>query len=406
MDIVKQHLFLILCGVAGVAGIVLGITGISSMSKVRAEMQEAQQLHTSLTGLRSKPVNQRFIEQEQLRIEECAKNYQEVAARARQLNPYQPLIKDVFPFGKHDVRIEFRRKYNEAMQELLKTLQAGQRPSAAEIQEADDAIYRESAQLDAESSNDPFWTPTGVITEAGARRNAAARAAINRAQRIRIYAEPLGKDESSALQLHPEMRSLDSLEAPSLYDCWFAQVQLWIQTDVVQAIARLNDQVAQEYLARGENPWVGVLPVKDLVSLRVTDEYVTESSQAAVLGSTTAVAEARAPEFPPTNSLDTFTGSFSDVDGEFQVVNFTLKVVVDQRSLMKLIDEISRDRFHVLLRASYTMEQANPQMTGRIYGPDPAVLAVLDFETHMLGEIYCKLMPDSVLEAYGFPVPE
>ncbi len=44
-------------------------------------------------------------------------------------------------------------------------------------------------------------------------------------------------------------------------------------------------------------------------------------------------------------------------------------------------------------------------MRGKIYGAEPVVKVVLDFETHMLADKYRRLMPDDILEAYGFTRP-
>jgi len=406
MDVIRQHLFLIVCSVVGAAGIALGVTGFGSMSKIAEEMEEAKRLHDALSSLRSNPVNERWIDQEKRRIAGYAANYDAVVDRAKKLNPYEPLVEGLFPKGRPDLRYEFRRQYRTAMEDLMTKLKAGQRPTAVEIMDVEDEIFREQAQLKHASSasgvaeGDADWyTPAGVLTQAGALRTPAARAAIAKARRIYCYANPLDM-EASSLHVHPAMADLDALDAPSPYDCWFAQVQLWIQTDVVDAIVRMNEEAADELIAQDNTPWLGVLPIKDIISLRVSEEYITDSASLGGGAGSGDPAGGRDIALPLLYSGDAMTGSYTDDSGEFQVMYFSLKVVMDQRDLPKLIQEICKDRFHSLLRVAYKALPENPQMTGRIYGSDPAINVVLDFETHMLGEIFIEIMPYSVYLKY------
>ena len=65
---------------------------------------------------------------------------------------------------------------------------------------------------------------------------------------------------------------------------------------------------------------------------------------------------------------------------------------MDQRDILLLVDEITKNRFHTLLRISYEAVPVNHTMRGKIYGGDPTIQVV------MLAETYRPLMPDAVLE--------
>ena len=64
------------------------------------------------------------------------------------------------------------------------------------------------------------------------------RAAIKKAHNIRIYASP-----ETSFHVSPIAQS-DG--APSPRDMWYAQVSLWVQEDLVKAIAQLNDDAAEQ----------------------------------------------------------------------------------------------------------------------------------------------------------------
>ncbi len=401
MDIVKQHLFAILCGVAGVAGIALGFTGLGRMSRVTDEMEEVKRLNDDLLSLRSNPVNQRWIDQEEKRIDEHKKNYKAVVARAQELYPYKPFLADVFPSGASSLRNDFRRQYRSWMDALMAKLKSGQPPTSREIMYVEEEVAQEQAQLDyiANADNEPDITQAGVLTASGAARSAAARAAITKAHKIYCYATALD-DQIPSLHFHPGMADPEALDYASPTDCWFAQVHLWIQTDVVDAIARVNNATADRLIALDVNPWVGVLPIKEIISLRVSEEYIVEGGKFHIKGSSSGKTGDRSVAYPPEHPDETMSGSYTDPDARFQVLYFTLKVVMDQRQLPRLIQEICNNRFHSPLRVSYEAVKPNPLMTGRIYGSDPVVYVVMDFETHMLGKIFSFLMPEDVYFKY------
>ena len=79
---------------------------------------------------------------------------------------------------------------------------------------------------------------------------------------------------------------------------------------------------------------------------------------------------------------------------------------MDQRDILKLVEQISNNRFYTLVRAAYKEVPPNSMLTGKIYGSEPAVNAVLEFEFVMLGGLFREWMPVVVCEKYGIKCPE
>ena len=423
MDFLRRHVFFLGCGLACIAGIALGVTGLKAMPDVRDEMQKAGNLYQRLTGLQ--PVNKERLDAERRRIDQMIADRDRVMESAKGLyrNVVEPvvedgetsyryrlLVPDVFPNGEADARFRFRDKYVEAMEELLESLKSGGLPGPTEIANWQDRIEDERAAAvelggvsDAPPSG-PARTPSGVLTKAGARIDARARASIAAAQRIYCYAvgfeDERPPDRFASLLFREEMDEVKSSEAPELEDVWRAQISYWVQKDVVDAIVAVNSEAAEEAREQGEHAWVGVMPVKDVISIRVSPDYVfdfIEPNEPAMPGG-------YEPALPPGTPDSAFTGTASG--GAFDTVHYTLKLVMDQRDIPLLVDRLCRNSFHTLLRVAYKAVSPNRDMVGKIYGSEPVVNVVLDFEVVMLGEVFRELMPDSVCEDYEITCPE
>jgi hypothetical protein len=414
MDFLKRQMFLIVCGVVAALGIALGVLGMKSKPKVAEELEASSALYGQLNSLSSQPVNADSLEAQRERIRQVEEDYARVLERAKELYDYAPLVPEVLPEGTFDSITAFRNQYRTRMRALFKSLNAGQPATSTDIDDMVRRISLERAErriaeeevdpdeLDA-TPEEPEMSPAGVLTEAGVRDSAAQRAHIFAAQQIRLYAVDWTDEETQefdpALDFHAAMQISEFVTIPEITDVWWAQVGLWIQEDVVDAIVQVNEEAADAARARGETPWVGVMAVKDLISIRVMRGYVTTDEQIMGMQPTEMGAA-----YPPAAAGFTFTGNMSDDFGE--VVQFTIKAVMDQRDVLRLVDLISENSFHTLLRVAYAEAPVNREMTGKIYGSEPTAVVVMDFETFMLGDVFRPLMPMVVADEFGITVPE
>jgi len=85
----------------------------------------------------------------------------------------------------------------------------------------------------------------------------------------------------------------------------------------------------------------------------------------------------------------------------FDVIQFTVKLVMDQRAIPEFVERLCNNSFHSPLRISYAEIPPNRDLKGKIYGSGPAVMVVMDFETVLLGEVFRRLMPVEIQDAYN-----
>jgi|GEM_PF-1983106 len=420
MEFLKRHLFLIVCSLAGLGGVVIAMTGLNAMPKVVEELEKGKRLYGELDGLERNPVNSERVAIERRRIDATRQDRQAVFEAARKLYTYEPLVPEAFPNGNDNARRLFRKQYGTAMDQLLERLVAGAPATRIDIEAMSDKILDEQyrardkgldsgATPEAAALNGPPRTAAGVLTKAGAKENAEARAYIAAARKIYCYATPHGAAAAPnaipSLDFHPGMADTGTVDAPLPEDVWMAQVGYWIQRDVIDAIVAVNNGAAEAAKDAGEERWVGIMPVKDVVSIRLSGDYVV-SAEDEYVGALPAGYDAA---LPPGTSRTVYTRNVSDIT--YEVMQFTVKLVMDQRDIPMFVEHLTTNSFHTLLRAAYSAVPANRDMLGKIYGSEPTVLVVMDFETVMLGEVFRGLMPDAICErladaGYGMSCPE
>lgn len=410
MDFLRRNLFVILCIAGAGGGLALIGTGVQGGPKVLAAMEDSKKLYESITRLQKNSVNKRILDQEQLRIDRTRQDLESVLEKsAKSYEVYQPLLAGVFPSGDDDSRRNFRRAYEDAMNKLMgqpeePPLRWGRPATATAFSTMKDKIADEQARLaSGEAEPDPAEagpkrTEAGVLTRSGARVDPQARAHMAVAQRIQCYAEHWTRANpprsTGSLDFDPAMIDVGTVDAPLMEDCWRAQIGFWIQRDVVNAIAEINGKASAE--AASEDRWVESMPVKEVISIRTSPEYILPDAGAFAGIEAGGYDEA----LPPGTAETTFTQSVSNE--WFDVVQFTVKLVMDQRDVLRFVDELCNDRFYTLLRLSYAAVPTNRNMIGKIYGSEPAVNIVMDFEAIMLGDVFRKdgnpMMPSVVCD--------
>ncbi len=387
-DIIKRYLFEIICGVLAAAGIGLAFAGLSSMSEVQSGMQQAAELHSRLTSMArsSTPPNPAAIAAQQKRIERIQQTYQTAMAFARKLDEFQPLVPGAFPSASAADKKEFQRAYQAEVGSWLGKLQAGAEPTALMVDE-------EKVLMEAEEAtriNLLNMSPQKAKSEL----SADVRAALRNAQHLYMYATADAFNQSAVSAVGGPMYSESP---PGNADMWYAQLEIWIQRDIVDAIARINEAAAQKL--EKKDRWVAHLPIKELDSIQLSSYYIGDSA-----GGGRGSESTRDRAYPPGTADNVFTKDKSN--DLYEVLQFSIRMVVDARDLPTIIAGLCQDRFHTPLRVDYVKKEPSESWTGKIYGDEPLIEVTIDFETVMFSELYLPLMPDEILTVVNKQRPQ
>jgi len=439
MDFIRRYLFELACGLVGVAGIVAGAIAYTGYSDVRAELSDAASLARELEQYRGPGslCNKQVIDAEQQRNEQVDRQLEQVTEAAKQMNQHEPLRDDVFPEPpalRQDSPFLFRTDYRQRFKQLLNMLQADDAPDQAEIQDMQDRINQEqripedqvlgglgsSVGTGARSLKPSDYRASGsvggpwaageaeVSIEELARTDAAIRAALVKAARIRIYASLESFDIVSDVYIQGPQ--------PTSIDMWSAQVKLWVQENVVRGLAEANERAAEQIEADGGRPSVTNLPAKHLLSVAVTD-YVEAAAAGATVGGKGGDMRGGAMSFRG-GGVDAGKGGGGSMRGSsrlgaaasftqrasndlYDVVQCQVQMVVDARELLRVINAICRQDFITPIGVSFEAMEPNLTFTDYIYGSAPVVQATVDFECCFFRELYEPLMPEDVKTLRG-----
>ena len=456
MDLLKRNFFLIICGLATAGGIALGVTGMKAMPKVKAELEKAKSVYQNLDSLASKPVNRQRIEDEMQRIEAVKEDHLKIVERARSLYGWTLLVatcdggdhdgescasdatlcagqcqdgagdgdactsdddcgdgtcqgggvcSEVLPYGTPSQRLEFKARYGDGLRAMFDSLTAGQPATDVDIRNMRDRIAAEKAAATEHESNPlipapviytrPAKNAADVLTQAGAQRDPVARAHLQAAQRIYCYATGFVPEQPvqgiyPSLEFDTVMANVDTLDPPFEDEVWNAQLSYWVQKDVVETIVALNEAAAAEATAKGGYGWVGNMPVKEVISVRVPRQFIPAQGDPVWSPAPGGYDAALPPGTPET--VFTRDGSGDSYD----VIQFTVKLVMDERDILKFVAKLCNNRFYVPLRIAYAAAPINKTMVGKIYGAEPAVIVSMDFEIPLLGEVFRRWMPQEI----------
>jgi hypothetical protein len=197
-------------------------------------------------------------------------------------------------------------------------------------------------------------------------------------------------------------------QLPNPVDIWYAQMTLWIQQDVANALAQANAN-AQNILDA---------PVKHLVKLTIPSSASGTTGAGGPGLYTFAAAQnaggAATPPPAPVDGADAValvpvpavspTGRVSNP--LYDVVQFTLVINVDSSQVPAVLASLSHNQLMDVMYLTVTsVDSSDQQRLGFFYGSAPIVQLTLSCEELFMRQWTAPLMPDLVKRQLGIAVP-
>lgn len=418
-EILKKNILSIICVVVVIVAIVASFIPLGGYTtELQGKLDKSKADHGALESLlnktRNKPVVSpdasgteplgtfpndavnkegeritKLVEAESLRMRQAAE----------QLNAHTPLVPGSLPVPNPGVDIAFRTQYTNlytpgpngelppiaSSTEGHPPLKAATPPSEAKVlqarQEAEAVIRSENASI----------VNNQVINQAEVQQLIADMArTLPEKMRREVAESGLVYIDPATFQMNQQIAKLPAGARPDPLDIWWAQVQLWVQQDVLNAIAEAN---------AGKTSVIDA-PVKHLFSVTVPMSFVS-GTPAAAAGAPVADPSGGNPDAAltkvPTVSM---TGRVSNA--LYDVIHFEMVVDVEVAQIPNFLRTLSDNRLIAVREMNIgSVDSAGELAKGYYYGESPVAHLTLRCEALLMRQWTTPLMPPRVKQLLG-----
>lgn len=387
MAFLKKNWLMITLAAVGLASIGTAAWAFVAGDEITQRMQAVDALQRSIQGVSGGAQNKDTIEARRRQIEaENARLGESLGiALGVQKNsrfdgrPRQLLVPGILPEPQSTAdRINFKTGYVAEFARMLARLHGRDKASRSEVTAQQVVIDSRNRPANPDDAFNP-WRPAqptasvesterktqdglqGILAE-----YPAARAAELVARGILMYAS------NGAIPPHP---LVNAENPPDGIEIWHAQMALWIEQDLVAALASVNEKRSARLASEGRpyDAWVAHMPIKHLKELAMDDRF----------GNGGGVNRA---DFAPS-----FTKQKNDKD-RF-IIPIHLELVVEEASVMALLESLCGVGFYTPYNVEYTRIDPMPLQDEYIYGDEPVVDLKIDLEAYYFRRVFDEWIP-------------
>jgi hypothetical protein len=425
MDIVKKNLISILCGVVALLAIFAIPLFISGQQKdLQTKLNARLATQTAIQQIQNKqrhlPIvstdpnatapdlgvfpGPAVIKAGEEAIAQVQKQSVDLEQAAVEMNIHRLLVPGSLPNGGDTFK--FQQAYNDEMRKVIpKKLDAATPPTEAEIKDTMAAKEKElTDKAPKNQANGEVFNKDALQSEIEQmRQNLPDDMRHSAAAEHKMYLAAEG-----ALSIDPDLSSGGVAQAVTPEKVWLAQLGLWVQEDVVDAIAELNKDSKE----------VANSTVKQLIRLEVSpdrDIYVLPGAAGgpgATPGVPTPLGQP-APSPVATNSVtDALPKDFTVsptgrvCNGVFDVVQFTVTLNVQASDVNRVIQGLEKNRLLTVYQSEVQAVNSGAlQQDGYFFGPNPMVTLTLKCEELFLRRWTRPLMPPEIKQFLNVQEP-
>lgn len=423
MDIVKKNLISIVCGlVAVIAIIVLFWPTGDYQSKLQADLDTRKGVFTSLSQLQNRQRNLPIVvpgQSEPVPLNRFPSEPVIAAGKAAQQkvqSQSQQMLKDAVAINKQDLlvpdslpspRVTDQFRFTE---EYVRKLNLRQDPSNTDciqvqilngvqpltqdqLKRASDQLWdsKYKPQVATYSNNQSnkneveaeFKEATEKLPEQLMHQAAASH---------KVYVEADAMDFDQAVQ-----KAAFNGQPASAVDMWYAQMGLWIETDVAKAIATAN----------ASSNSILTSPVKRLIKITLprADKgfYIMDVSQSGNRGNN----QTPPPPVAPGTLVAAASPSGRVSNTLYDVVHFEMSVDVEADMIPVFLKDLTGDQFIYVNELNLSkVDSIAMQRQGYLYGDKPVARLDLKCEMLFLRDWTAPLMPPEIKQYLGVQPPQ
>jgi hypothetical protein len=402
MQIVKKNILSIICGVIVIAAVVAYFVFVSGSMypDLEASAKERKSQYDSLNNLLGKKRTLPVVELKTTTpvdlpafptlpiIEKAKEVTTSLSAQSKQIlqlavkmNEHQPLVPGVFPKPNDTTKLMFRDAYVQYMKSgITQRLMAANPPTLEDVARAEQKLWDEKYAekiyyVNGQEANREI-VDREYLEEVNNLRETLER---QTAENHRVYLDQTAVNTNASL--------MTGGASPPDAQVWYAQMAIWVQNDLVDSIASLNDRVLKANFKDPKDWNIINAPVKHVSKVNVPEgaEMYFRLTDLSIEG-----VQAGAQDFQSSP-----TGRTSG--NVYDVIKFELIAKMDARYVPALIQEMARGKFITVHKVDTTsIDTTLARDEGFFYGNAPLVQVTLTGEALMLRDWTLKLVPEVV----------
>jgi len=303
----------------------------------------------------------------------------QILSVAVKMNYRPPLVPGVFPNPTDSTKYQFRDAYtNFVLKEIPSRLNAANPPTVEDIANAEQKLWDEK-----------YAPKIFYVNNVPANQEAVNQEYLGDVQNIR---EKLQRETAEKHRVYLDQDAVTTNTAvwqaevsPPTPQVWFAQTALWVESELVDSVAALNDKTVKKLDPKDQN--IINSPVKHVIKIDVpqgVDQFmrIADTSQEGLAAGMT-------------DYMSSPTGRTAG--STYDVIKWKLIVKMDARYLPALIQELGNGKFIAVHNVeTLSVDTTLAQEDGFFYGNTPVVQATLNGEALLLRDWTNKLCPEVV----------
>ena len=437
MELVKKNIVSVICGVVAIVAIVASFVPLGGyVEELQGSLNKSKTDYSSLDTLRTKQRNLPILKLEETtpqplgmfpskdvieKARAVTKQVEDQSIEMRKaavaMNQRKELVPGSLPEPRPPFDIRFRDQYTDLVAprllngqptgeppKLLQKYNAGVLPQQTVIEA--ERLRRRQEILETKVQKDARGTIINQLelNELNAQVDAEVPQQLRRAvaEKSMFYVEVSPQSGSGVAGVTLDVApGIVGNARPRPEAVWWAQVMLWVQTDVLNAIKEANTTK----LANGQAPKnLMEAPVKRLLRIQIPtmNIFVTAAGQAPAAADPNAAADAALPKVVQASP----TGRVSN--GMFDVVHFQVIADMEVEKIPQVIRTFSHNRlmsvFHVDVKH---IDASAAQLAGYYYNPPdsykPVAQVTMHCEMLLLRNWTAPLMPKVIRTLLQIP---
>ena len=424
MDIVKKNWLSIACGVVALLALAALPFYVGAQQKdLQKKLDARQKTHVEITGVLKKPrhlpvvsidpnatapelgpfPSPTVIKAGQEAITKVQKQSEELEKLATDMNRHKVLLEGSLPVPQ-DI-FSFQQAYSKEMHSgIPERLNSATPPTDAEIKEKMAAEEKRLTDLAPKNqATGQVFNPDLLASDiAKMRETLPDNMRIQAATQHKIYLD------ANALSLDPEINQANGVnQIVSPERVWLAQLGLWVQQDVVDAVGDLNK----------DSKAVADAIVKQLIKIEVPSDHqiyaMPGTTGPATPAPPSAVGQPAASPVKANTVTDLIDRDYSSsptgrvCNGVFDVVHFTVCMNVQASDVNKVIRGLEKNRLLTVYQSDVEgVNSAALQQEGYFFGPNPVVTLTVKCEELFLRSWTRPLMPPPIKQLLNVQEPQ